>query len=287
MADARPAGVIVDDFFGGLPAEVASGADVKMVRYPVEMGGEFWEETDPVEFAGVVRERKGSPKTAALKAGDIEKAARGLLEAGKDPVLVHISGPMSEPTAETARKVASKPELKLRVVDSRQVVGGVGLVQLAAVRAASEGKSQDEVVKVAEDTVRRTNFAAAVPDLMYLYRGGRIGVAKALMGTLFKTLPMIEMRNETGVVTPLGRVRKASEANERMVEQAGRKIEKLGGKGVRIIVEHADNEEQADALSELASSKLPVVELFTRPASVQGVVHAGPGAWMINCEVVV
>lgn len=281
------AGIISDEFFDGLPAELAKGADVKIVRYPVEMDGESWEETDPMEFARTVRERKGRPTSAALREADIERAARELVDAGKDPVLIHMSTLMSGPTAENARRAASKAELKLKVVDSRTVVGGGALVELAAIRAASEGKSQEEVVEIAEGTVKRASFICAMQDLMYLYRGGRIGAAKALMGTLFKTLPIVEIRTENAVVTPLGRVRKAADANEKMVEQAGRDIEKLGGKGVRIVVTHTDNRQQADALSQLASAKLPVVEAFVKPTCVVSVVHIGPGAWGMGYEVVV
>lgn len=281
------AGVIADEFFERLPAEAAPGAEVKLVRFPVEMDGEAWEGTDPIEFARTVKERKGGPKTAAYREVDIEKAARELAEAGKDPVIVTMSAGLSAPSTENAQKVASNPELRLKIVDSRLTLAATGLVQLAAVRAAKEGKSQDEVVRIAEEAVKRTNWLGAIRDLMYLYRGGRIGAAKALMGTLFKTLPIIEVRSENAVITPLGRVRKASDANERMVEQAGREIEKLGGKEVRVFVEHAGNEEPAKALAELASSKLPVVELFTGATSVAGVVHIGPGAWGMGYEVVV
>ena len=80
---------------------------------------------------------------------------------------------------------------------------GLGLVVLAAARAAAGGASPDEVVAVAQAMIGRVHFLFVVDTLEYLQRGGRISMTKRLLGTALHIKPLLHF--EEGLIVPLGR----------------------------------------------------------------------------------
>ena len=112
--------------------------------------------------------------------------------------------------------------MPIEVVDTRSVSGGLGLAAMAAGRAALGGKSLAECKAAAEDVLSRMNIYAVLDTLEFLQRGGRIGKARQLLGTLLNVKPMLTVKG--GAVLPLENVRTRSKAHERLAQL----LEKLG-----------------------------------------------------------
>src|SRR5690606_7256941 len=93
----------------------------------------------------------------------------------------------------------------VRLIDSRLVTACLGHVVVACAQAVRDGASADEAVELARSLGGRTNLFGAIDTLEYLERGGRIGRAQALLGSLLNMKPIVTLAD--GVVAPAGRVR--------------------------------------------------------------------------------
>jgi DegV family protein with EDD domain len=140
------------------------------------------------------------PSTAAPSPGQFQEAFEAAADAGAEGVVcVNISSKMSA-TIESARQAARALEdrIPVRVVDSLTVTLGLGLVVTEAARAAAGGAGLDEVVAAAERAVSAMKLYGAIDTLENLKKGGRIGGARALLGSMLSIKPVIEVRD--GVV---------------------------------------------------------------------------------------
>jgi len=93
----------------------------------------------------------------------------------------------------------------VQVVDSRSVSMGLGMIVVDAARRGATGASADEVAAGARDAAARTHVYAALDTLENLRKGGRIGGAQAMLGTMLSVKPVVDI--STGVVEEAGKVR--------------------------------------------------------------------------------
>jgi DegV family protein with EDD domain len=113
-------------------------------------------------------------------------------------------------------------DLDVRVVDSKSITAGLGTQVLLAAQRAADGASADEVVALVEDLRTRTHVIGCLDTLENLKKGGRIGGAQAMLGSLLSIKPMIDI--STGVVEEAGKHRtrkKSLEAMREKVRSAG------------------------------------------------------------------
>ena len=158
--------------------------------------------------------------------------------------------------------------MPIEVVDTRSVSGGLGLAAMAAARAALQGKSLAECKAVAEDVLSRMNIYAVLDTLEFLQRGGRIGKARQLLGTLLNVKPMLTVKG--GAVLPLENVRTRSKAHERIAQL----LEKLGPIEIVGIAE-SDEEIGQQLTKTIRTVYAGPIEHF-RLGPVVGT-HTGPG----------
>ncbi|MDP6901507.1 MAG: DegV family protein, partial [Acidimicrobiales bacterium] len=160
-------------------------------------------------------------------------------------------------------------EIEVRVIDSRTVTLGLGSVVIGAATAANSGASLDEVSAIASDSIGRTQVHAALDTLENLRKGGRIGAAGSLLGSMLSIKPLIEVRN--GVVEPAGKQRTRGKALSYLVgvvEQNADQIE-------QIFVTHAACDD-VDSFLEQVRSVVNVEVLVGQVGPVVGA-HAGIG----------
>ena len=140
------------------------------------------------------------PETAAPSPGAFEQAFTKMADEGADTVVcVNLSSALSA-TMASAQNAAKALEGKLdvRIVDSRSITSGLGMQVVEAAKAAADGTSADGVVKLVEDLATRTHVFGALDTLDNLKKGGRIGGAQAMLGTMLSIKPIIDI--STGVV---------------------------------------------------------------------------------------
>jgi DegV family protein with EDD domain len=154
------------------------------------------------------------PETAAPAPGKFEAAFRRQAEAGADAVVcINLSAGLSA-TMQSALNAAQavQGDLDVRVIDSRSVTSGLGTQVLLAAEAAAGGASADEVVTLVNGLVARSHVFGALDTLDNLKKGGRIGGAQALLGSLLSIKPILDL--STGVVEEAGKARTRRKALE-------------------------------------------------------------------------
>jgi DegV family protein with EDD domain len=171
--------------------------------------------------------------------------------------------------AQTARQSLAKPE-RIEIVDSQAVSVVTGLVVMEAAEAARAGAKLAEVKAAAESAVQRTDVRFMLDTLEYVRRGGRIGRARAYLGTLLRVKPILTLRE--GEVYPEERVRTRARGLERIIQWAVRHQ-----KVKRAIVAHATTPDEAESIRERLAMAFPNVKVHVvRFGPVIGT-HGGPG----------
>jgi DegV family protein with EDD domain len=154
------------------------------------------------------------PETAAPSPGRFDQEFRAAREAGADSVVcINLSGGLSA-TVQSARTAAKalEGEIDVRVIDSLSLTGGLGTMVLDAADAAAGGADADAVVQLVESMIGRTEIYGALDTLENLKKGGRIGSAKALLGSMLSVKPIIRIVD--GAVEEAGKQRTRRRALE-------------------------------------------------------------------------
>lgn len=281
ITDPERSVAVVTDSVAQVPAEIAQQLAINVVPFSVYIDGKpYLDGVDlaPSELYHRMRLENIMPTTTAASIGQYQQAFKACLRAGVQAVLcVALSSELSagySVACQAADLVREEfPDRLVEVVDSRQATITQGFIAMAAARAAAEGKPLPEVRRVAEEAKRRTGFAATLETLEYLARGGRIGKAAFMLGSMIKIKPLLAL--EDGVVAPVGRVRGENHALQAIVDYVVQRVE--GNRSLYLAIMEADAPEQAAHLQELALQKLQPVEVFHSEFTPVMGVHTGPG----------
>lgn len=223
---------IVTDSSCDLTDDEVERLDIEVVPLSIRFGDDEFEDRTELSVEGfyaLMAERDELPETAAPSPGRFEAAFRRHAEAGADAVVcINLSAELSATMAaaeNAARAVAD--DLPVRVLDSTSITAGLGTQVLLAAERAREGATADEVVALVEELRGRTRVIGCLDTLENLKKGGRVGNAQALLGSLLSIKPMIDI--STGVVEEAGKSRtrkKSLEALRDKVAGSG-KVEHL------------------------------------------------------------
>ncbi|MEY2472053.1 MAG: fatty acid kinase fatty acid binding subunit [Actinomycetota bacterium] len=214
---------IVTDSACDLPPATASEHNIEIVPLTVRIGDtEYVDRRDltPDEFWAKSSGAKQLPETAAPSPGAFEQAFRDAASKGATGVVcVTLSSGLSA-TYQSAQLAADavKDSIPVRVIDSRSVTIAQGLLAIAGAEAAAAGKSIDEVASVIEAKIPRMRVFAALDTLENLKKGGRIGAARAALGSMLNIKPLIRVEN--GAVEEAGKQRTRSRSLDQLIEIA-------------------------------------------------------------------
>ena len=265
---------IVTDSSCDLPDNLISEMNIKIVPLKIRFGDtEFVDRVELTtdQFWEKCQASDELPSTAAPSPGAfVEEFQNAANEGATGVVAIILSGELSA-TIEAAQQAAQlvKDEIEVRVIDSRTVTLGLGSVVMGAASAANSGANIEEVAAIASDSVNRTQVHAALDTLENLRKGGRIGAAGSLLGSMLSIKPLIEVRN--GVVEPAGKQRTRGKALSYLVgvvEQNADQIE-------QIFVTHAACDD-VESFVEQVKSVVSVDVLVGEVGPVVGA-HAGIG----------
>lgn len=205
---------------------------IEVVPLSIRFGDEEFEDRSELgveEFYEKLASASVLPETAAPSPGKFEAAFRRQVAAGADGIVcVNLSAGLSA-TMQSAQNaaLAVKDDFEVQVVDSGSITSGLGTQAILAAEAARAGASADEIVALLGDLARRTRVFGALDTLENLKKGGRIGGAKALLGSLLSFKPILDL--SSGVVEEAGKPRtrrRALEALRDKVVDAG-EVERL------------------------------------------------------------
>ncbi len=213
---------VVTDSTSDLPRDLAQGLDITVVPLNVHFGAQVYRDgVDmlPDEFYRRLMQSAEPPKTSAPSIGEFMEVYERLSKDAEGILSVHISSRVSG-TMNAAGRAREQVSVgcPIEVLDTYQASMGVGLVALVAARLAKQGASFQEVVSAARQAASRCRCFALLDTLEYLQKGGRIGKAQAMVGSLLKVKPMVIVRD--GEVHPLDRPRTRPKGLARLKEVA-------------------------------------------------------------------
>lgn len=264
---------IVSDSTCDVPAHLRDELGITIVPLKVIFGTTEYRDGIDItenEFYDKLTSSKVSPSTSQPSAGEFEAVFRPILEAGDQVLCITISSKLSG-TWNSARAAALALEDvgRVELVDTELASLAHGLVVIRVARAAQKGMNLDGLKALAELTAKSVEIILVVDTLEYLQRGGRIGKAQALVGTLLNIKPLL--RVDDGEVRPFERVRTRGKAIARL--ESWLDDQSVGAIGVVGSPPNSDG----DALEQRVRAKYPNIEVFRATAGPVIGTHTGPG----------
>lgn len=267
---------IITDSTSDIPSEIAQRLGVTVIAQNVHFGEQTYKDNvtiTPDDFYSMLASSPELPKTSQASPGDFKELYDELGNDADGIVSIHVSAKLSG-TVNSALQAAAltSTDRPIEVIDSLQASMGLGLNAIKAGEAAQRGAGLDEIVSATRDSIERTRCLCLFETLEYLQKGGRIGKAQALLGSLLNIKPIISILD--GEVQPLSKARTFSKALGRLKQEA-RALAPFEALAVMHSTTPEVARQVADELRDgLADGGEPYV---TRFGSALGV-HAGPGA---------
>ena len=270
---------VVCDTTAYLPDDLVAQRGIERISLYVSVDGHQESEIAIHDFAGFyerLRASEGGATTSQPSIGDFLSIYEPLLDAGKEVVSIHISAGISG-TYEAAGQARDrlieegKGGERLHVFDSRSSAGGMGLTVLAAAAAAASGDDAGRVLARAEKARNELKMWFAIDTLEYLRRGGRIGGARAWIGSALKIKPILTLEEE---ITPIERVRTRAKSIERLRDYARQRH--ADGYDAWV-VQHIQDFETADAMVDDCREIFGCEPVFVDEIGAVLGAHVGPG----------
>jgi DegV family protein with EDD domain len=270
---------VVCDTTAYLPTDLLAARDIKTISLYVSVDGEQERESEISDFDAFyerLRASESGATTSQPSVGDFLEVYEPLLAEDRDVVSIHISAGISgtfEAAGQARERLIEEDKGgdRLHLMDSRTAAGGMGLCALGAASAAAAGADAAGTIARAEETRKDLKMWFAIDTLEYLRRGGRIGGARAWIGSALKIKPILTLEEE---ITPVERVRTRARSLERLRGYARQRHD--SGRDAWV-VQYIQDKETADALAE------DCYEIFGGdPAFISEVgpvlgAHVGPG----------
>ena len=268
---------ILTDSTSYLGEEIRKELNIKMVSLNLSFGNDSMREVDiSNDRFYKMMASNGIPTSSQPSVGDMYKEMLEVVEKGDSLCCIFLSSDMSGTlsTAQIAKEmVLEKHEnTMIEIVDSRSNCMQLGFAVVMAARAAKAGKTLEQVKEAAIENIKRSRLLFIPENLEYLKKGGRIGGASALIGNLFKIIPILTVEN--GKTTILMKVRTKKNAVLAMTDKMLQDISNydLG----EIVVQHIDCLDEAKELAKVIKDKLKVNIDIMDIGPVIGL-HVGPG----------
>ena len=270
---------IVTDSLSDITSDIAEGLGITVVPLTVLFGQESFLDrvtmtTD--EFYYKLTHDAAWPTTTQPPPSVFVDVYNKLAEDTDEILAITLSSKLSG-TYESALNAKSlvEKECRIEVIDSLTVAMGLGLIVIAAAKAAQAGANLDEVADSVRRAMPRSHLVAYFDTLKYLAKGGRIGKAQGLLGAMLSVKPILAVKD--GEMSPLTRLRSRTAGMDYLYNFVAGfpHIEELA-------VEHATTPDDADRLVERLSSVFPKERIYRSTISPVVGTHAGPGAMAVT-----
>lgn len=262
---------IITDSLGDVPAEIAKELDITIIPVNVNFGTESYRDGIDLtteQFYQKLTQSKVLPTTAVPHPNVFAEVYER--NEGREIVVITISNKFSA-AYKTAVQAAALAKRKnhIEVIDSLSGAMGEGLIVIAAAKAAKAGANIDEIVKLTKRNIPRSEIRMAFDTLEYLKRGGRIGRAQALVGSMLRINPVLGIKD--GEAYPFARERSRGRAMDYLYQFA------IGFPHIdEMAVEDATTPQDADKLVERLSAKFPKERIYRSKVSPVVGAHVGP-----------
>jgi len=268
---------LVCDSTSDLDAAYAAAHGVTVVPLRVFFGDEEFldqVEMSTAEFYQRMRAGGPAPRTSQPPPSDFAAVFSRLGAQGGTIICTTISGDLSGTVSLALQARRSLPDLDIRVVDTRSVAPGHANAVEAAIAIRDRGGEADDIIAALDRLVATQQVVFTVETLEYLHRGGRIGGAQALLGTVLDIKPILRVRD--GKIDVVERVRTYPRALKRLVQEMASMTPEWGP--TKAAVAHAASPEHAAAVAVQIAAVTGELPTIVEVGAVIGC-HAGPGAF--------
>ncbi len=269
---------IVTDSVADIHPDIVAKLGISVIPILLRFGEETFRDGIDItneQFYERLSSSKIMPTTAVPSLDMFARTYARLAEETDEILAIMLSSKLSgfyNAAVQSARLVEGK--CRIEVVDSGTAVMAQGFVVIRAAQAAQQGAKLDEIKEIVRRNLPRVDMQAAFTTLEYLKRGGRIGMAQALMGSILRVNPIITLRD--GMVKPAGRARSRAKAIDHLYQFVASysHIEELA-------VEDAACPQDAELMVKRLGAIFPEERIYrTHTTPVIGA-HAGPGLLLV------
>lgn len=270
---------IVTDSTADIPREVRERLRIEMVPLKVLFGQASYLDVvdlDADSFYAKLAEAPSLPTTSQPSPTEFSEVYERILreDPGASIISIHLASVLSG-TYQSAVLAASmlEEEADITVYDSKSASYGIGTVVVAAAEMAAAGRSKEEILAEIEEIHNRLRLYFLVDTLEYLQKGGRIGKASAVLGSLLNIKPILSLDRDGGVMA-VDKVRGQKKAIQRIVDLLRQDYE---GKAVDVTMAWTTSRDTADQLLEQLRPHFDIRKVhYTTIGAVIGT-HVGPG----------
>jgi DegV family protein with EDD domain len=269
---------IITDSACDIPPDLARTHNIEVIPLSIRFGDE--EFTDRVnlsvnEFWSKVAASKVLPETAAPAPGLFEAAYRRAAADGcTDVVCVNLSSKLSATIGSAQLAARSVTDtIAVHVVDSLSITMGQGTMALTAAKLAAAGTDAATIVRAIESLVPRTRVYGALDTLDNLKKGGRIGGAQALIGSLLSVKPILDL--SSGAVEQAGKQRTRTKSLQYLANLVA-EAKAANGTVENVAVMHG-NATDVDDLLEMIATSFPKSDIIVGQIGAVIGTHGGPG----------
>jgi DegV family protein with EDD domain len=271
---------IVTDSTALIPPELSEGLPIYTIPQHLIWGGKNYQDNIDIqanEFYERLKIDPTAPQTSQITPEEFKPLFQQLCEQGCQILCIHVSARLTGTLDSAVRASQAFPGTMFAFVDSLSAAMGLGFQVIAAARAAARGAALAECQQLAEQACRLSGTMFVPGTLEYLHRGGRIGGASALVGSVLQIKPVLEVQE--GVVAVIDRIRTLNRAVDRMLDLFSQRV---GDRSpVHIAALHSNFHHMAVSVMDRVCERLGKERLRTRIISdISPVVgtHIGPDA---------
>lgn len=268
---------IIADTLSSIPVEVAEKMGIAYLPQIVIFGEESYRDDTEMDSETFIEKLKTSPtlpKTAAPYPHLYKPILDELIKNGNDEILIICpSSKMSGTYSRAEVAVNDYPDANITVLDTPLIGAGLGVLVRIAKKRADEGKSADEISKEIMELADKNSTYFLVDTLEYLQKGGRIGTAKALMGSVLQVKPILGIVE--GQVEAIEQQRTRKKAMARFIELVCEQCPSSADAFLN--VQHGGVIDEGEKLAEQLKQKTGIkyIPITNLPPAI--LVHGGPG----------
>lgn len=266
---------IVTDGTCDIPAHLVNRYRLTVVPLYVIWGHEELRsgvDIDDEAFFARLRRDPIYPQTSQPTPGDYVRAIEGL--DAEEVLIITLTKALSG-THDSACQARDAVDVPVHVVDSHSLSMGLGWQVLAAARAREKGADTEGMIAAAGAVRERLSLLLTVDTLEYLHRGGRIGSAAKLFGSLVQLKPLLRVDHTSGTIQPVEKIRTRKRALQRLVEETLRRVDPQ--RPVKVAVMHGAAPDDAERLCSAMRQRCSQMELIQSAITPVLGVHGGPG----------
>ena len=271
---------VLTDSCASIPKNLIDELNIHIVSYYIHRGSEVLRDLVTIqrdEFLNWLPTATTLPTTACPGPGDYLKKFNELISNGvKNIISIHMtskgSGAFDAATLAKNMLKDDQADIRIEVIDTHNVSLCQGWMAIESARSAIRGANLDEILARIKRMIPVTQMIQTADTLKYLQMGGRIGMAKRLVGSMLNIKPLIGMRD--GQIVALGQTRSRLKAYRAMSDYVA---ESVGNGKVKIAYVHAGALNEIERLKTYVEEKVNIAESFITELSPALAVHTGPG----------